>query len=569
MQEKLNRPEQMTAARTFWPSPQDYNEAVQTPAGSFADEELRQGQAETTALGLPRSVSGSFASVFCFDCADRKVAVRCFLHNIPDQQQRYHAISQYVQSDDLACTVPFEYLEKGIRIHGDWYPILKMEWVEGLTLKQFIEAHVDNSMALSLLASYFKEMTLTLTRHGIAHGDLQHDNIMISCDELRLVDYDGMYVPALSGGQSIELGQPNYQHPERSSSDFGPHLDNFSSWVIYTSLKALSRDPSLWRQLNADGECLLFRRSDFEHRATSQAFSLLCNHSDVHVRSCARQLFEFAEGSLNAVPSLDCSLESSSLKGMLEWSKRNFLAPLAVSDVKGDGGPGSRPAKLPVWIDDQNGAGGSARNHAGVKPQLPAIPPVSLFGRLTDPRNPQYTLIRIDPDIFVTPADLPAEIRRQLAPGEGLYWSGMLMPTCNITSIDIVVWRLSAFTIFVLVGLQLHVNLVLLLSLLSATLLFPAKVFPLGGHAIALTNHRVIVIARQDADTVKTVTMPLNEIDSVKILPIKPKAVNAVIVIKLKPSNSTPSATHVTGNRYVLKQFIDKLPPRVAVEGKL
>jgi hypothetical protein len=79
----------------------------------------------------------------------------------------------------------------------------------------------------------------------------------------------------------------------------------------------------------------------------------------------------------------------------------------------------------------------------------------------------------------------------------------------------------------------------------------------------------VIVIARQDADTVKTVTMPLNEIDSVKILPIKPKAVNAVIVIKLKPSNSTPSATHVTGNRYVLKQFIDKLPPRVAVEGKL
>jgi hypothetical protein len=392
---------------------------------------------------------------------------------------------------------------------------------------------------------------------------------MISCDELRLVDYDGMYVPALSGGQSIELGQPHYQHPQRSSMDFGPHLDNFSSWVIYTSLKALSRDPALWPRLNADGECLLFRRSDFEHREKSQAFSLLCNHSDAHVRSCARQLFAFVESPLDAVPSLDCSLESASLKGMLEWSKRSFLAPLAVSGVETDSGPVDRTAKLPVWIDDQNSASGSARHHAGAKPQLPAIPQPSLFGRLTDPRNPQYTLIRIDPDIFVTPAHLPAEIRRQLAPGEGLYWSGMLVPTWNITSIDIVIWRLSAFVIFLLIGLLLHVNLVLLLSLLSATLLFPAKVFPLGGHAIALTNHRVIVIERQDAEKVTAVTVPLGEIACVKILPIKPKAINAVIIINSKSPHSTPTATHVTGNRYVLKQFIDKLPPPIAVEGKL
>lgn len=175
--------------------------------------------------------------------------------------------------------------------------------------------------------------------------------------------------------------------------------------------------------------------------------------------------------------------------------------------------------------------------------------------------------------MFVTPARLPEEIRRQLAPGEGLYWSGMLMPTWNITSVDIVFWRLSAFALFALFGLQLQVNPVLLLSLLSATLLFPAKVFPLGGHAIALTNHRIIVIDRQDADIVKTVTVPLIEIDSVKILPLKSKAVNAVIIVKSKPANSpanaTFTATHVTGNRYVLKQFVDKLPPRVAVEGKL
>ncbi|QLQ08322.1 MAG: hypothetical protein HZY76_21580 [Anaerolineae bacterium] len=52
-----------------------------------------------------------------------------------------------------------------------------------------------------------------LQTHGIAHGDLQHGNVLVAADELRLIDYDGMYVPPLSGRESHEIGHRNYQHP--------------------------------------------------------------------------------------------------------------------------------------------------------------------------------------------------------------------------------------------------------------------------------------------------------------------------------------------------------------------
>ncbi|HEY9717296.1 MAG TPA: hypothetical protein V6C69_07505, partial [Trichormus sp.] len=69
----------------MWPSPQNYSEAVQTPQSSFSDPELQNGSAEVNPLGLPKSISGNFASVYCFDCGSRKVAVRCFLQKVEDQ----------------------------------------------------------------------------------------------------------------------------------------------------------------------------------------------------------------------------------------------------------------------------------------------------------------------------------------------------------------------------------------------------------------------------------------------------------------------------------------------------
>ena len=77
-----------------WPTPQDYSEAVQHPALNFENPEMKAGEVELTALGLPRPRSGNFATVFKIECKERNWAVRCFLRQVTDQRERYAAISK-------------------------------------------------------------------------------------------------------------------------------------------------------------------------------------------------------------------------------------------------------------------------------------------------------------------------------------------------------------------------------------------------------------------------------------------------------------------------------------------
>lgn len=104
----------------FWPTPQDYNEALQTPNWCFSDPVLKEGVPELDALGLPKPNSGAFASVYKIQCGQHSYAIRCFLNNIQDQADRYKKISEFILSDDLPYTVPFEYQERGICINGQW-----------------------------------------------------------------------------------------------------------------------------------------------------------------------------------------------------------------------------------------------------------------------------------------------------------------------------------------------------------------------------------------------------------------------------------------------------------------
>src|SRR5260221_13931775 len=114
-----------------WPMSQDYNEAIQNPMQCFAAPDLWQGEAVTNALGLPMPCSGNFADVYAVITPQRKWAVKCFTREIPGLRERYKEISAYLKQTPLPFMVDFSFLEQGIRIHGNWYPILKMQWVEG------------------------------------------------------------------------------------------------------------------------------------------------------------------------------------------------------------------------------------------------------------------------------------------------------------------------------------------------------------------------------------------------------------------------------------------------------
>lgn len=290
--------------KAYWPSPQDYNEAIQNPRAVFDNALLQSGSAELNALGLPRAASGAFASVYKMNCAGREHAVKCFLTLVHDSKDRYEMISRTVLGDDLEYTVDFEFMPSQMLIRGQRYPILRMDWVTGEPLNSYVERHLHDPAALQSLAEHFVTMMVSLRDTGIAHGDLQHGNILVTSQGIRLVDYDGMFVPGMEGMVSNELGHRNYQHPRRHPTHFGPWLDNFSALVIYISLRALAVNPELWDIGGAGDESLVFRQNDFASPDNSPLFSALSSHSDEFVRSATEALLAALDSTPDQVPYL-------------------------------------------------------------------------------------------------------------------------------------------------------------------------------------------------------------------------------------------------------------------------
>ncbi|MHC1743963.1 MAG: helix-hairpin-helix domain-containing protein [Syntrophobacteraceae bacterium] len=268
----------------------DYQEAIQNPRLCFDDPELRSGTPVLDSLGLPKPITGGFATVYQMNCSGHRHAVRCFLRYHPDQERRYSIISDYLERSQLPCMVNFSFLKQGIKVRGKWHPILKMEWMEADPLNVYIEKNLNNPQVLLDLAQEFSKLLSMLKQHSIAHGDLQHGNILIFNGEIRLIDYDGMYVPGLDGVLSLELGHRNYQHPCRSEHDFGPYLDGFSAWVIFVSLVALSVYPDLWSRFSGGDEHLLFNSEDFKDPSTSGLFTILGNSNDPKIKSVSSLL---------------------------------------------------------------------------------------------------------------------------------------------------------------------------------------------------------------------------------------------------------------------------------------
>lgn len=141
---------------------------------------------------------------------------------VSDQEARYKQISKTLGAVNSPWKVGFEYLPEGVLCEGRWYPALKMEWVEATGLLPFVEGHLQDRRILADLALKFAGLVQDLSRHGIAHGDLQHGNILVTpSGELKLIDYDGMFVPGLDSFGASELGHANYQSPLRTGSTWG------------------------------------------------------------------------------------------------------------------------------------------------------------------------------------------------------------------------------------------------------------------------------------------------------------------------------------------------------------
>lgn len=355
-----------------------YMEAMQDPASAFADPDLAAASPVLTPMGLPRPVSGNFASVFRMEAADgRAWAVRCFVRWFDDMGRRYAAVDEHLRRLPGSWRVGFEFQERGVNVGGDWFPIVKMDWASGQPLLSYIEQHLWDGPALAYLATRFATLVDDLRRAGVAHGDLQHGNILVAPGgDLRLVDYDGMFVPALAGLSGNELGHRNYQHPARRPGEFGLHLDNFSSWVVYASLVGLSVDPLLWGRLDGGDECLLFRSQDFADPAHSDALAAFEAHGDPVLADVAARLRSYLALPLNAVPPLSPDRAPTPTLAdarPIDIERRQSLMAVlrheAVSSASG-GAPAG-----PALVEDVRRA----------RPPAPDLPPVT-FTHMPTPR---------------------------------------------------------------------------------------------------------------------------------------------------------------------------------------
>ena len=292
-----------------WPGITDFSEAVQNPPLCFAGTDLENGLVATNPRGMPLVYSGAFACVYPVSIGGRTYAVRCFTREVSDQKDRYNALSDYLLNVLPPAFVHFEYVEDGISVRGTSYPLVKMEWVEGELLSSYVEAHLNDPDALRRIAAQWRGGTTSSLRGlRIAHNDLQHGNVMVQNDgNIRLVDYDGMFLPQFAGEKSPELGHKNYQHPERTSDDYADYVDNFPAMVIYLSLLAIAAEPQLWEFNNEDN--LILARTDYADPKKSEVFRRLKSSSDSSVVELTEKLIECCDLAVADVPDLETALQ--------------------------------------------------------------------------------------------------------------------------------------------------------------------------------------------------------------------------------------------------------------------
>lgn len=285
-----------------WPNNTAYTEAVRNyPHISFQDPELQGGKPKKGKDGFLLSYAGGFSIVFPIVKRSNTFALRCWTQKVNKAEVRYKEISAYLKRVGLPYFVDFEFVPTGILVNGTEYPITRMEWADGVSLRDFISQNLKRPSLFKVVADAFEKMVATLHTHQIAHGDLQDGNILLQKNgnsvEIKLIDYDSLFVPGLRGQLDSIRGLPEYQHPIRMAADERTQatetVDYFSELVIYLSFLALSEKPALWDECKDKTERgLLFSEADFENPSQSSIFGELAKLSP-DVQQLASTLKDF------------------------------------------------------------------------------------------------------------------------------------------------------------------------------------------------------------------------------------------------------------------------------------
>ena len=278
-----------------WPTGTDYASAVQD-AAALGDPEARAAQLARDFLGMPLSAAGQSAIVFQMEGASGALALRCYTRPPEGGSLRYRALARHLEQQPCQDLVAARWVDGAISVNGQPWPAVAMPWVPGLPLNLAIEDLLTQPDRLRQLAEEWLDVLDRLRAAQIGHGDLQNGNVLVDDDlNMRLVDLDGVWIPYLEGEIPAEIGHPNFQHPHRTESDWGPDVDTFPGFVIYLSIRALAADPSLWVFYN--GENLIFNAPDLASPGGAEVWQRVMQSPDPDVKRLSSVLIEWCSAS--------------------------------------------------------------------------------------------------------------------------------------------------------------------------------------------------------------------------------------------------------------------------------
>ncbi len=231
--------------------------------------------------GEPYRSSGAFAVVFKMkdEQTGKCYALKCFTEEQEGRAEAYRQIADELEFVDSSYITSVKYLDKEIFVDSsceeDEFPVLLMDWIDGETMENYIAENYQDNYAMAMLCYRFCKMAAWLRSQPFAHGDIKPDNIMVRPDgNLTLVDYDGMFVPAMKGQKSPTIGTKDFSHPLRTVDDFNETIDDFALASIALSLKVISMNSTLLDTYGASDR-LLFLENDYHNPSNSKAISAL------------------------------------------------------------------------------------------------------------------------------------------------------------------------------------------------------------------------------------------------------------------------------------------------------
>ena len=231
--------------------------------------------------GEPYRSSGAFAVVFKMkdEQTGKCYALKCFTEEQEGRAEAYRQIAEELEFVASPYITSVKYLEKELFVDSNCkdneFPVLLMDWIEGETMETYIADHYMDNYDMSMLCYRFCKMAAWLRSQPFAHGDIKPDNIMVRSDgTLTLVDYDGMFVPAMKGQKSPTIGTKDFSHPLRTIDDFDETIDDFALASMALSLKAISLNPSLLNEYGASDR-LLFSAADYLDLSKSKTMTAL------------------------------------------------------------------------------------------------------------------------------------------------------------------------------------------------------------------------------------------------------------------------------------------------------